>query len=282
MRTRNSDKYSELGHSTFASIDEVVAEPIKDGLNSIHINGREFDYFYRDRGQPVTIVTFSAAMSQSMPEYPIFSGRELTAGLETNWLAFSDTANGGENSLPTFWHLGTEKVNALEFIPKIIEHAVMSGAGRHLLFFGSSAGGFAALNFSRFFPGSAALVLNPRVNILNEPKLLPKYAPIAYPNATLQELNETLPLNLAKIYSQPQGNYIVYLQNMQDPNYSRHHYAHFKKATDGRADVQFVIDNWGKGHVTPPRCAYMQPLQSMVDSAPNWSSAHDVYEGYFL
>ena len=282
MRTRNTDKYNEFGHHIFSSLDEAVSIPLSDGLNTIETNEREFDYFYRDRGSNVTIVTFSAAMPQSMNEYPFFSGRKMTSELSANWLSFSDPANGGEENLPTFWHLGTGRINSAEIIPRIIQHALDTGSGKHLIFFGSSAGGFAALNYSRMFPGSAALVMNPRVNVLNEPKRLPKYGPFAFPGVDAVDLNKRLPLNLAKVYSAPQSNHVFYLQNLQDQNYTRHHYTHFKKSVEGRSEVQFITGNWGAGHVTPPRTAYIEPLKSLVQSAPRWSTTYDPYEGLFF
>lgn len=242
-----------------------------EGLTSIKTNNRWFDFFYEDRGAAVTLVTFTAALPSTLETYPIFSGKQIASKLDVNRLAFFDAAGGSAESLPTFWHLRTKRVDSQRIILSTINKVLAQNAGRSLLFFGSSAGGFAALNYSSHFPGSAALVLNPRVNLLSEPRHFERYAAKAFVGADPTRLVRTLPYDMAKRYSLPRGNQVFYLQNLEDVNYVRHHYKHFVNAVDGRPDVTYVTADWGNGHVLPPLEAYMGPLRCLVSSAPNWA-----------
>lgn len=270
-RERDTTKFSDLGVNEYDGFDEFLSTPISEGLNTIRFGCRLFDFFYEDRGAPVTFITFSAAINPSIKEYPIFSSRPVAERLGANFLAFSDPAAGGDEALTTFWHLGTHEVSSHVVVPAIIRKVIGERGGDSLLFFGSSAGGFAALNYSAQFAGSAVLVMNPRVNVLNAPKHAPRYVPVAFPGIPVQDALRALPYNQADVYRAPQGNFVVYLQNMQDDVYKRNHYAHFAKAVDGRDDVHFVTADWGQGHVVPPRDVYEGLLTDLVRAAPNWN-----------
>lgn len=279
MQQRSRDIWGliEPGHHKFDGLDDFQRQAaIQPGLNSIMTNNRWLDFFYEDRGAAVTMVTFNAALPASVTTYPVFSARPVASELGINYLGFADSAQGSAESLPTFWHLSTKRVDALKLVPSVINKLTSERPGQNLLFFGSSAGGFGALYYSAMFPGSAAVVLNPRINVMHEPKRFPKYAPVAYPGIDRTQVAHTLPYDLAKHYEQPQGNYVVYLQNLQDTNYYRHHYLHFRKAVAGRNDVRFVTGEWGQGHVVPPRDVYVKEVQSLAEAAPHWGIAHPV------
>lgn len=269
-RRRDVRKFTQSGHSIFESFESFDEAPLSKGLTSIKTNNRWFDFVYEDRGAKVTLVTFSAATPAKVETYPSFAGHPMSLELDVNWLAFSDPATGSAESLLTFWHLGTRRVDSQRFIPAIVRKAAAQGSGESLLFFGSSAGGFAALNYGSQFPGSAALVMNPRVNILNYPNRFDNYSATAFPGFDEARLTQTLPLDMAAHYESPRGNTVFYVQNLQDSVYVKHHHAHFERSVVGRPDVQFITGDWGVGHVVPPREAYMGPLAALVASAPAW------------
>lgn len=271
QRSRDVSKFTDLGHHEFASFEEFDYDrTIRPGLTSTLMNDRWFDFLYEDRGSDVTMVTFTAALSPKADTYPRFSSRPIAEELGINFLGFADAAHGNKESLPTFWHLSTQRVDSYRIIPLLISELREQRPEQNFLFFGSSAGGFAALNYSALFPDSVVVVMNPRVNLLNAPKRFKEYAPVAHPDTDRTTVARSLPYNTAKTYEQPRGNQVVYLQNLQDKIYYQHHYLHFKKAVSGRNDVRFVTGNWGDGHVVPPRGLYMNILQSIGDSAPEW------------
>ena len=272
-RARKLSPYNKSGHASFNSLAELLAKPLADGVSSIKENSRWFDVLYEDRQSDVTLVTFHAALPRRRATYPLFSGRKLIQDLDANFLAFADPACGSAESLSTFWHLGTKRVNAQKFIPAIVNHAKESRSGKHTLFFGSSAGGFAALNYSAQTPDSGVLVVNPRIDLLAKPEKLPQYAEVVYPGWDLSRVKRLIPTSMADLYSKPRQNTVAYLQNTQDDDYFNDHYAPFKEATVGRENVYFKTEAWGLGHVVPPRDAFLLPLKSMVQSAPAWKYA---------
>lgn len=270
QRPRDIRKYIQKGYSVYESFESFELGAIAQGLTSIKTNNRWFDFIYEDRGANVTLVSFSAAASARTETYPNFSGRGVALALDVNWLAFSDAASGSAESLPTFWHLGTRRVESRKFIPAVVRKVLKQDDAECLLFFGSSAGGFAALNYGSQFQGSASFVMNPRVNLLSQPNRFDKYSGVAFSGIDPERLVRSLPFDMAKHYSTPRSNSVFYLQNMQDVTYTTHHYRPFAAAVRGKPSIQFITGDWGVGHVVPPREVYMGPLASLVSSAPDW------------
>lgn len=257
------------------SLNEVLGRPLQEGLTSIKTNNRWFDVLYEDRGASVTMVTFHAGMPQRARQYPVFSSRAIAEELQVNYLGFADPACGALESVPTFWHLGTKRVDSRQIVPSIIRHALASGSGRHLVFFGSSAGGFAALNYGSQFPDSVVLVMNPRIDLLSKPNRFPNYALTCFPGGDPDRLAKRLPVSMSSLYASSNGPTVAYLQNTEDEDYYWHHFVPFMIEVEGRPDVYVHAEAWGEGHTVPPREAYVGPLAKLVRSAPDWNLALD-------
>ena len=171
--------------------------------------------------------------------------------------------------------MNTQSINAQTVIPAVISHAA---SRQNQLFFGSSAGAFAALNYSAQFPGSVVVAMNPRINLTHAPYTFPSFTNVVTPDLDITE---------AKNGSRSTWPHCIqnrkatrwYGKNMQDENYVRHHYAHFVKSVGDRDDVRFVNGDWGNGHVVPPKSTYMGRLEeAMAINAPNWFGGHDIIQ----
>ena len=125
---------------------------MSEGLTSIMTNNRWFDVLYVDRGADVTFVSFHAALSTKITDYPIFSGHKMSEGLDANFLGFADPVCGSVESLATGWHLGSKRVYAQRFIPAIVRHTLASGPGKHLIFFWLFGGGLRGTELQRALP----------------------------------------------------------------------------------------------------------------------------------
>lgn len=252
-KKRDIEKFSGTGRSEFDSLKALISTPLADGISSLRINSRWFDIFYEDRGAAVTIVAFHAAISKENKTFPVFSGYEITKDLEANYLGISDPLSGNEEALPVAWHLGSERVESSTIIPAIVDHAIASRSGSRLVFFGSSAGGFAALSYSSKFPGSTAFVLNPRIDLLSPPLSFGRYAKAAYPGMPHSLVEKQYDLNMSNLYSKRQSNFVFYLQNKNDPIYFDFHFSQFINKINNRNNILFRLGSWGQGHVVPPR-----------------------------
>lgn len=272
-RSRNLSPHTSMGHRSFNSLQGFLGTPLRDGVSSIKGNNRWLDVQYVDRGSDVTFVAFHAAVAETKNEYPVFAGIQLAEALDVNYLGIADPACGSAESLKTFWYLSTRRVDAQTIIPAVVKHALHTRSGTHLIFFGASAGGYAALNYSAKFKGSAVFVMNPRIELRAKPDHFPMYAESTYPGWSLERVEGLVPTSMSRLYSKPQGNTVVYLQNSQDSTFFENHYVRFMEASAGRRDVFVMSRPWGKGHVVPTRSVYQSYLLNMVGKAPNWSQA---------
>lgn len=272
-RTRNVKKHSSRGGRIFDDIESALRAGLAEGLTIIKSNGRYFDYYFENRNSPVTLVTFHAATGPNTVEYPIFTGSRFADKLGVNLLAFADSACGGAEKLLTFWHQSTKRVPSGKFIPSIIALTQRTGYQKHLIFFGSSAGGYAALHYSTFFPKSVALVMNPRIELLGKPHRFEDYSRKAYPGWNPQMVAARIPTSMSKWYKEGKENTVAYMQNSGDRLYYENHFTHFEAATRGQENIHFKIKNWGKGHIAPPANEYMEPLEALVNHAPFWNAA---------
>lgn len=271
-RTRNIKKHSSRGRRIFDDFDSALRAGLSEGLTIIKSNGRYFDFYFEDRNSPVTLVTFHAATGPKTVEYPIFTGSRFAEKLGVNLLAFADSACGGAEKLLTFWHQSTKRVPSGKFIPSIIALTQRPGQEKHLIFFGSSAGGYAALHYSTYFPKSVALVMNPRIELLGKPDRFDDYSRKAYPGWNPQMIAAKIPTSMSKWYAKGRENTVAYIQNTGDRLYYENHFSRFEAATREQSNIHFKIQNWGKGHMVPPANEYMEPLKSLVNHAPNWNA----------
>lgn len=252
-KKRDIVKFSVNGFSEYESLDELVATPLADGISSLRINSRWVDVFYEDRGAEVTIVAFHAAVSKYNKSFPVFSGYEITKYLKINYLGISDPLSGNEEALQVAWHLGSQRVDSATIIPAIVNHSIASRSGNRLVFFGSSAGGFAALSYSSQFPRSTAFVLNPRIDLLSPPLRFGEYAKVAYPGMPHSLVEKQHKVNMSHVYSERQENFVFYLQNKNDSLYFTSHFTQFRNKLNVHNNVLFRLGSWGHGHVVPPR-----------------------------
>ncbi|MGP5411982.1 hypothetical protein ACTXMY_18045 [Glutamicibacter ardleyensis] len=190
-----------------------------------------------------------------------------------NYLGFADPACGGVESLPTYWFQDTKRVKTTQFVEAVISYVVKNGQGKHLIFFGASAGGFAALKYSSLFARSLALVMNPRINLLARPDNFQDYSSHAYPGWSESTVKKLVMTDVSKIYSSPTENTVIYLQNLQDKNYHGYHYIPFLKKALSENKIYYKTGKWGKGHVVPPREVYEELLEMLITKAPNWNEA---------
>lgn len=105
---------------------------------------------WEDRGHDVVFVTFSAAVSLDHKVVPLFTGVRVTEGLKANVLFISDPTLKISTNLALAWYAGSKQMPDLQAqVAQVISH--LAGDSRIILF-GSSGGGFAALQTASRLP----------------------------------------------------------------------------------------------------------------------------------
>ncbi|MBV1780729.1 hypothetical protein KRR55_16560 [Paeniglutamicibacter sp. ABSL32-1] len=195
-----------------------------------------------------------------------------TSEIGSDWVAFADPSVSHPDALETGWHLSTKRVPAQELVRSTINELRESGKYKNLIFFGSSAGGFGALNHSYQVPGSIAVVMNPVIEIRQEAKRYwDEFCASAYVGWSSEKIEKKLTISMSEVYAGKMKNRIVYIQNLQDEHYFNKHYSSFVNEVSDKSRVLTYCGNWGRGHVVPPRWVYTQALRQVVESAGEWN-----------
>lgn len=260
-RTRDLSKYNNLKTFRYSEANELVSSNISSGLHTLHSNNRYFDFIYENKQSNILFVTFGAAAGVDKPTYPVFSRLKMASLAGVDCLALSDVGQSSPENLKTTWHLGTHKLPTNELIVKLIRRLIAKYKYKTVILFGSSAGGFAALNTGRKIPGSIVVVMNPRTDLLMNPTTYDEFISKAYSN-NHSAVSENI--SMCDAYSVPTGNRVIYIQNMEDEVYYKNHFIPFFEKNINHSKI--ISGNWGSGHVIPPRWVFEGVLQFIFNN----------------
>lgn len=268
---KTSDRFS------YDDPNKFVKGIVKNGLHSLKINNRWFDLGYESRGSDTLLVCFHAAVGKNLKSSPLLSGRAVAAEIGSDWISFADPSVSHPDELETGWHLSTKRVPAQEIVRSTVNELKDSGRYKNVIFFGSSAGGFAALNQSYNFPGSIAFVMNPVVDIHNEAKRFwNDFCSEAYVGWSHEAVENKLNTSMSKLYSGSIGNRVLYLQNLQDEYYLNNHFKKFVETVGDKSRVLTYHGNWGQGHLVPPRWLYINALKTIMEASGQWNQVFEL------
>ncbi|HFG8807470.1 hypothetical protein ACL1EU_06205 [Corynebacterium striatum] len=265
---RNYSRYSAdvVLHRNF---DAFLDEPVRSGINVIDCGQTLLELHIQDRNAATTLVVFHAAADLSQTSLPLFTGERLTEGSEANVVFVSDPSLERGSSIGWFTGdvacpLQTDLVNVLSKIQKDLN-------AHNLIFYGSSAGGFASLYYSHCFPDSLAIVSNPQTDIAQYlPAAVSQYLDKVWNVKDISDVPAVT--DLIPLYQQSFPNYVAYLINESDDFHNDNHLAPWAAATENEPEHRrFIVGDWGEGHASPP----VYVLKGVVDFAisvdGNWS-----------
>lgn len=249
----------------FGSIEEFLASgSIPSGDLEID-GGLPVHLHWEDHGHDVLFVTFTGAVSSAHRTVPSFSGKGITKGLAANLLLVSDPSLKISSRLRLAWYTGSRQLpNFQEELSRVIGH--LAGDSRVVLF-GSSGGGFAALEAGSRLPGSRVITANPQT-------FLPRYHAPAYDRFTeiAWETGPTAPgtpadlpavQDVTEVYSRPLDTEVLYLQGSRDRFHRRDHQAPFLEKLHPDTRHLSVTEDFGPGHAPPGK----ELLRAVFDAA---------------
>lgn len=278
MSRRDMSRYSQYPTHQFGSIAEFMSGPVPEGLLTIGYNGSPLDILNQPTGAKTTIVTFHTALSPKMLTTPVFSGAGLTEGLDLNLVFISDPTLEHDDSLKLSWFAGNKQQRLQRDLPAVLRHIIDSQGADNVIFFGASGGGFAALYYSSFFPGSLAIPLNPQIVIKDFPEeSVVAYTKVAFDAPSIEAarrvLADEVTGDLRHVYRGGHTNTVAYVQNTMDTHHLYRHLTHFLRATPQTPAINLFMADWGRGHVPPPKDFLAKMMKEIAATAPDWNSA---------
>lgn len=266
---RNYSRYADRT-VTYSNLEEFLNSEVLAGINAIPYGHELLELRIVDNKASTTVVLFHAAINPGSTTLPVFIGAQLTTDLEANLIFVSEPAL--DMGVPIGWFAGDHTRTLQPDLTRAFRH-IHEGLSesRNLIFFGASAGGFAALYYSHQFPGSLAVVSNPQTNIEKyQPEHVNIYRERCWHRAELRATGITF--DLVPLYADSFPNFVVYLQNRDDTLHMESHFTSWRKAAAHAPDHwRAMIGEWGPGHAPAPIYLLMGVIGFAVEVDGDWA-----------
>lgn len=206
------------------------------------------------------VTLFHGAVDFKSREIPVFIDGFVGLRRSAHQLSVSDPGVDPERNTNMAWYAGEDGFDSPGHI-----HDMIMAISAHLdvtrrVYFGTSAGGFAALALSHRDLGSFVVVGNPQTSISRYrlDHAIRRYREAAWPKmADNKDFEETTFGNMTRLYADGFENTIVYVQNIGDRHHFENHMMPFVGAIQNAENRDRLILNTeflgGFGHVPTPR-----------------------------
>lgn len=164
-----------------------------------------------------------------------------------NVIVVSDPTFYLDPELSAGWLVGTKEedatLNFCEIVKAFIK--VLKIPYRNIVFWGSSAGGFAAMQLCKYFPGSAAVAVNAQTDIYKFEKYGPLYR-LSFKGLSDAEINRNYKNRLTTIANidKFKRNKIFMAQNILDAHHYEEHFKPFMRAAMNDESPQLPEGIW--------------------------------------
>ena len=214
------------------------------------------------------LFTFHGAVDRERHKSAPFNG--FFPGLhDTHQIAISDPSLAESRDFRVAWFAGHAGFDTQYHVRGALRTIAKALQIERTIYFGTSAGGFAALYFSYFAPRSIALVFNPQTHISSyHGTLVTRYREVCWPAlASNEELDGVTCADLAALYGQGFRNTVIYNQSMGDRHHAALHMPRFVGALAGKPFARhFLLHSDYKGvdgHVSD-HPAYLEWVNAVV------------------
>lgn len=200
----------------------------------VSVNDQKFEFIYFPSTLTTLFVLCPSAIIRGQFPVPYFYRWEWAADgkFPGNVIVVSDPTFHLDSGLGAGWFVGTKEKDATKNFSAILRliTSTLDIANKDLVFWGSSAGGFIAMQFARHFPGSAAVAVNCQTEIWRYDAWQPLYK-YGFPGLDSEEINANYKDRLSTIVNIPNfdKNRIFMVQNTEDTHHYRDHFMPFVK-----------------------------------------------------
>ena len=268
MRVRDTHRWG-IG-KLYPSKREFLDSSVSSGLHTIQAGNLLLDILVRNRGSDTTLIFFHASVTKSST-FPVLVGDGLAEAANANLISISDPTLAYTDKLRLGWYIGIKPLGSFpNYAKSLLHHAVECLNTKRVILAGSSGGGYAAVNFSRFFSDAAVLCINPRLNLATRPTPnLGEFLVHAYKasgRTQVSRLKATyVQENAANFYPKALTNHIGILQNTGDTDYYEGQFIPFCQELSPDPKLWTRTDGIGDGHVPYPKEILHTVVQNLAD-----------------
>jgi hypothetical protein len=241
------------------------------GIYTVRYRGHSIDLRYvQGRGKDV-IFLFHGAVDRASRPIPKFQGT-FARFEDLHQISIADPSLECNDELAAAWYIGTEKIDLQALLVDLIRDACAILQARKRIYFGGSAGGFAALFYGHFDPDSVVLAVNPQIDLATYlPNAMGKYLSAAWPSlGTVSEIAQHRCINVSERYASGFRNSVIYLQSAGDRRHLVKQLPSFLGKVNAKDASNLVVEVgfWGiLGHsMSIPSSAYIPWLRAILES----------------
>lgn len=195
------------------------------------------------------LFTFHGSVNRESSKKPPFNS--FFPGLDdTHQVAISDPTLTRSKDIRVAWFAGHAEFDTQFHLRGALRTIAKALQIERTIYFGNSAGGFAALYYAYFAPRSIALVFNPQTSILAyHNSHVNVYRSTCWPALTdNDQLPSVMCTDVAQLYSQGFRNTVIYCQSMGDWHHTSRHMLPFAGAMAGQTQARrFLLYSDYKG-----------------------------------
>ena len=256
VRTRDTSRWG-IG-KLYPNAEAFLSEPVSSGLHTIQIGERFLDLLIRDRGAAATFVTFQHRISVRTA-YPKLVGEGFVGDIGANLIAVSDPGVVASNDVRLAWYLGDRSTGPLkQHLLPILFHSLYSIGQERYIFFGTSGGGYAAMDYGSEFDDALIFTINPRLGFTRpgqETKDLKVYIEHCHGpkgRTPYERIKRTYAKNLVETVPLNSSLYAFMYHNTGDSGYFAANQQDFVVERQEDLRIYQRLDFDGSGHVPIP------------------------------
>jgi hypothetical protein len=196
---------------------EIESLPDKTGQYLVRFRGIEIPLSYKPGSTQSLIIIFHGAVNQYIRKMPFFQDHFPSIS-SAHQISISDASLTKNINLQAGWYAGSQDIPLQDLLSNFFKEIQHILSINKTIYFGASAGGFAALFYSHFDKDSLAIAVNPQINLnrwLNSS--ITNYRESCWPDLkTNTDLNTVITMNIADIYSESMVNFVCLINSSGD------------------------------------------------------------------
>lgn len=209
-------------------------------------------------GASVLFVMFHAAFDRTKVPLPVFARWNYGRVLGGHVLSVSDPTLALDDGLRLGWYVGSRGTDPMQVLLGAVDRVreLLGLADDHVVFYGSSGGGFAAMRAAASRGCGRAVVINPQTEITAYfASAVSRFAKVFAPEWTPQQCRDRYPLRWSALAAitdarlQQRDLRIVYAQNLDDKVHYVRHFRPFCGLTDAPVEGGTSVDGSVLTHV---------------------------------
>ncbi|MGP4984464.1 hypothetical protein ACTXIT_11500 [Corynebacterium casei] len=258
------------GTTEFSSMAKFLGtRALPDGQVRVWYGGLPIDFDVTLEENTPMLITYHGSAGAEL-RLPWFVGYGISSGLNISTVKFCDSSLYINSSLQLAWFAGNKlQPHLQDQLHKIVEKLSSLASSTKLVFFGGSGGGYAALEAATSIGNSTAIIFNPTTRIpKSNPTLVSKYYEECWDGVPASSST----LDLVERYDSGKVNCkVFYLQNSTDSPHIERHMRPLLSKLPLEHELYLLIDDWGMGHIPPPKNLLRTVLEYVVTDRDTFS-----------